>query len=241
MDCSEQELTVQFEKFHDTFKAGNFALFGMFAELHDEMTRIFNIYHAADPKNIIKNEVNRAFTQHIDNLYVRPRRRDRGHDAVPGLRRAERRPLRRPGVATSGATFFRSIGGSIGPRPRRDLRRPTVRRPGPLPRRTLSRPASTHPPEPAPPSWPSCRPGPLPLHPRLRRVPARRVRHRHAHRRGRVAVTWLLKEVPLRQAASAPDPAQVLVPNAVPEVGTPPTRSSGPCPCSPASETGPAL
>ncbi len=60
---------MQFEKFHDTFKAGNFALFGMFAELHDEMTRIFNIYHAADPKNIIKNEVNRAFTQHIDNLY----------------------------------------------------------------------------------------------------------------------------------------------------------------------------
>ena len=31
------------------------------------------------------------------------------------------------------------------------------------------------------------------------------------------ALTWLLKEVPLRQAASAPDPAQVLVPNAVPE------------------------
>ncbi len=32
------------------------------------------------------------------------------------------------------------------------------------------------------------------------------------------ALTWLLKEVPLRQAASTPDPAQVLVPNAVPEV-----------------------
>jgi EmrB/QacA subfamily drug resistance transporter len=31
------------------------------------------------------------------------------------------------------------------------------------------------------------------------------------------ALTWLLKEVPLRQAASTPDPAQVLVPNSVPE------------------------
>jgi MFS family permease len=31
------------------------------------------------------------------------------------------------------------------------------------------------------------------------------------------ALTWLLKEVPLRKAASTPDPAQVLVPNAVPE------------------------
>jgi EmrB/QacA subfamily drug resistance transporter len=32
------------------------------------------------------------------------------------------------------------------------------------------------------------------------------------------ALTWLLKEVPLRKAASVPDQAQVLVPNAVPEV-----------------------
>jgi DNA-binding MarR family transcriptional regulator len=31
------------------------------------------------------------------------------------------------------------------------------------------------------------------------------------------ALTWLLKEVPLRKAASTPDPAQVLVPNAIPE------------------------
>jgi EmrB/QacA subfamily drug resistance transporter len=31
------------------------------------------------------------------------------------------------------------------------------------------------------------------------------------------ALTWLLKEIPLRAAASAPDPAQVLVPNSVPE------------------------
>jgi DNA-binding MarR family transcriptional regulator len=31
------------------------------------------------------------------------------------------------------------------------------------------------------------------------------------------ALTWLLREVPLRKAASTPDPAQVLVPNAVPE------------------------
>ena len=31
------------------------------------------------------------------------------------------------------------------------------------------------------------------------------------------ALSWTLKDVPLRKAASSPDPAQVLVPNAVPE------------------------
>jgi len=69
VDCSEQEWTVQFEKFHNKFQEGNFALFGQFAELHDEMTRIFNIYHATDPKKMLQNEVNNVFVQHIDAMY----------------------------------------------------------------------------------------------------------------------------------------------------------------------------
>ncbi|CAM5692008.1 MFS transporter OS=Streptomyces tendae OX=1932 GN=GUR47_10745 PE=4 SV=1 [Streptomyces tendae] len=122
------------------------------------------------------------------------------------------------GVATSGATFFRSIGrvvrrGHL----RHDLREPP-RRPahGRLPgHRPAARRLRGHPQgRPARHRRPAARAAPR-GHPRLRLLHHRRLPVRRPHRPVAFLLAWFLKEDRLRGSVTAPDAAQTLASNPV--------------------------
>lgn len=65
-ESSDQEFSLQFGKFFNKFEHADFTLFGKFATIHNEMTRILDVNHAKDQNSTLQNEINRVFTEQID-------------------------------------------------------------------------------------------------------------------------------------------------------------------------------
>lgn len=67
-EADDAEFAEEFEKFLTKFQSADLSLFGDYAEIHTEIARIFNLYHAKDPSHPLDKEINKAFSKEIDPM-----------------------------------------------------------------------------------------------------------------------------------------------------------------------------